>query len=66
MAGRITAKGRQAIQSALRAIRTSLDRPLAEGLAREAELFGELCETPDKKEGIQAFLEKRAPRFTDR
>lgn len=66
LAGRITAKGRQAIQSALRAIRTSLDRPLAEGLAREAELFGELCETPDKKEGIQAFLEKRAPRFTDR
>ena len=64
LAGLITSKGRQAIQSALRAIRTGLDSPLAEGLAREAELFGELCETPDKKEGTTAFLEKRPPKFT--
>jgi len=65
LAGMITAKGRLAIQSALRAIRTGLDSPLAEGLAREAELFGELCETADEKEGIRAFLEKRQPKFTD-
>lgn len=58
-------KGRQAVQAALRAIRTGLDSPLAEGLAREAELFGELCETSDKKEGIQAFLEKRPPKFAE-
>ncbi|MBI4400006.1 MAG: enoyl-CoA hydratase [Nitrospirae bacterium] len=64
LAGMITAKGRLAIQSALRAIRTGLDSPLAEGLAREAELFGELCETADEKEGITAFLEKRQPKFT--
>lgn len=64
LAGMITAKGRLAIQSALRAIRTGLDSPLAEGLAREAELFGELCETADAKEGITAFLEKRQPKFT--
>src|SRR5713101_4260423 len=51
LAGMIMAKGRLATQAALRAIRTGLDSPLAEGLAREAELFGELCETPDKKEG---------------
>jgi enoyl-CoA hydratase/carnithine racemase len=38
---------------------------LAEGLARESELFGELCETADKKEGTTAFLEKRPPKFTD-
>lgn len=65
LAGMITAKGRLAIQSALRAIRTSLDSPLAEGLARESELFGELCESADEKEGITAFLEKRPPKFTD-
>jgi enoyl-CoA hydratase/carnithine racemase len=60
----IAEKSRPAIQAALRAIRSGLDSPMAEGLSREAELFGELCETPEKKEGIQAFLEKRAPRFT--
>ena len=64
LAGMITSKSRQAIQSALRAIRTGLDSPLAEGLARETELFGELCETPDKKEGTTAFLEKRPPKFS--
>ncbi len=64
LAAMITAKGRLAIQSALRAIRTGLDSPLAEGLARENELFGDLCETPDKKEGTTAFLEKRPPKFT--
>jgi enoyl-CoA hydratase/carnithine racemase len=66
LAGMITSKGRLAIQSALRAIRSGLDSPLAEGLAREAELFGALCESADKKEGTEAFLQKRRPRFTDR
>lgn len=65
LAGMIVAHGRLAIQAALRAIRAGLDSPLAEGLARESELFGELCETPDKKEGLQAFLGKRSPRFLD-
>ena len=65
LAGMITSKPRLAIQSALRAIRTGLDSPLAEGLARESELFGELCETPDKKEGTAAFLEKRPPKFAE-
>jgi enoyl-CoA hydratase/carnithine racemase len=65
MARLITGTGRLATQAALRAIRTGLDSPLGEGLAREAELFGELCETADKKEGTQAFLEKRPPKFTD-
>jgi enoyl-CoA hydratase/carnithine racemase len=58
-----TDTSRPAIQAALRAIRSSLDSPMAEGLSREAELFGELCESPEKKEGIQAFLEKRPPKF---
>lgn len=61
----IAEKGRPAIQAALRAIRSGLDSPMAEGLSREAELFGELCESPEKKEGIQAFLEKRQPRFAE-
>jgi enoyl-CoA hydratase/carnithine racemase len=65
VAAKVAAKGRRAVQAALRAIRTGLDSPMAEGLAREAELFGALCETADKKEGVQAFLEKRPPKFGD-
>lgn len=65
LAGMIVARSRLATQAALRAIRAGLDSPLAEGLARESELFGELCETPDTKEGLQAFLGKRSPRFLD-
>lgn len=66
LARMVTTKGRLATQAALRAIRTGLDSPFAEGMAREAELFGELCETADKKEGITAFMEKRPPKFTSR
>jgi len=35
-------------------------------LTLERELFGQLCETEDKKEGISAFLEKREPKFKDK
>ncbi|MDQ6732644.1 MAG: enoyl-CoA hydratase-related protein [Nitrospirota bacterium] len=65
LAGVIAARGRAATRAALRAIRGGCDRPVSEGLIRESELFGELCETPDKNEGIQAFLEKRPPHFAD-
>lgn len=66
VAGLIAANGRWAVSAALHAIRAALDRPLAEGLKQEADLFGALCETADKKEGTSAFLEKRPPRFADR
>lgn len=62
LASMIVERGSVAIQSALRAIRAGLENPLSMGLAREAELFGELCATADKREGTQAFLEKRTPR----
>ncbi|MGQ0811677.1 MAG: enoyl-CoA hydratase-related protein [Nitrospiraceae bacterium] len=65
LAGLIIAQGKLATQSALHAIRGGMNIPLAEGLAREAELFGQLCTTADKKEAIQAFLEKRAPKLAD-
>ena len=32
----------------------------------EADVFGLLCATDDKREGMAAFLEKRAPKFTGR
>ena len=63
IAGLMTAYGKIAVEAALHAIRGGLDIPLSEGLAREAELFGRLCITPDKQEAVQAFLEKRQPRL---
>ena len=65
IAALITARGKTAVEAALHAIRGGLDIPLSEGLAREAELFGRLCITPDKQEAVQAFLEKRQPKVAD-
>ncbi len=62
IAASITTQGKTAIEAALHAIRGGLDIPLAEGLAREAELFGRLCGTSDKQEAIRAFLDKRQTR----
>ncbi len=65
IAAMITARGKTAVKAALHAIRGGLDIPLSEGLAREAELFGRLCLTPEKVEAVQAFIEKRQPKFAD-
>ena len=66
LARRIAAKGQVAVRAALRAIHPEVALGLREGLALEASLFGTLCDTEDKKEGLAAFLEKRQPRFKDR
>lgn len=66
LARRIAAKGQVAVRAALQAIHQGGEAlGLHEGLALEARLFGRLCETEDKKEGLAAFLEKRQPRFKD-
>jgi enoyl-CoA hydratase/carnithine racemase len=54
---------REALGAAKMAIRAALLTPGPEGLAREAALFRELFGTPDQREGMQAFLEKREARF---
>lgn len=55
--------GPRALAASLRAIREGLDLPLAEGIEREAKIFGELCGTPEMVEGTSAFLQKREPKF---
>ncbi len=40
-------------------LEATADPNLDEGLRREAEIFGRLCGTKDKREGLTAFLEKR-------
>ena len=66
LARRIASKGQLAVRAALRAVRGGLELGLREGLVREAQLFGDLCDTEDKREGVGAFLEKRQPQFRDR
>lgn len=66
LARRIASKGQLAVRTALRAIRDGLELGLREGLVREAQLFGDLCDSEDKREGVGAFLEKRQPQFKDR
>ena len=66
LAKKIASKSRPAIERIVRVTREGLKSSLEEGLKLEAELFGELCETEDMKEGLTAFLEKRRPKFQDR
>ena len=63
IASMIAARGTAAVQAVLHAIRGGLDIPLSEGLVREAELFGHLCATPEKRQAVQAFIEKRQARM---
>jgi enoyl-CoA hydratase len=48
-----------AVAGCLEAVRRGADVGLQEGLRVEAEIFGRLCVTEDKREGVGAFLEKR-------
>ena len=55
-----------AVKFSLEAVNKGLEMSQAEGLSLEASLFGLCAGTEDKKEGTQAFLQKRAPRFQGR
>lgn len=66
LAENIRNKGMFAVRACLDAVNSGMDINLKKGLDREAKLFGMLCETEDKEEGISAFVEKRVPRFKGR
>jgi enoyl-CoA hydratase len=55
-----------AIRFSLEAVNRGLETSQAEGMALEASLFGLCAGTEDKNEGTQAFLQKRAAKFTGR
>ena len=63
LAGQFTWSSPSAAAAALAAWRHSEDE-IREGLAAEAKLFGTVMSSPDSREGISAFLEKRRPKFT--
>jgi len=60
----IAAKGPLAIATAKRLIRDGMDIPLPQANKVERDAFGAGFGTADQVEGMTAFLEKRAPRFT--
>jgi enoyl-CoA hydratase/carnithine racemase len=47
-------------------IMSSRHRGMSDGLRMERELFVELFDDPNQKEGVSAFLEKRAPQWVSR
>ena len=62
----LAAKSPTALATAKRAINLALGANHGDNLEAETVLFGELFSTADAREGINAFIEKREPRFTGR
>ena len=63
---RIFSNAPLAIKYSLEAVNKGLETSQAEGLSLEASLFGLCAGTEDKREGTQAFLQKRPPQFQGR
>ena len=53
----------RATRLAREVVMRSEELPLEEGLLYERRLFHGLFGTPDQREGMAAFLEKRTPNF---
>lgn len=64
VAGRIAKRGPVAIAQAKRVIDQGADAMLSDANALERQAFAQLFATTDQREGMKAFLEKRAPVFT--
>ncbi len=65
MAKKIISKGSYAVSVAKAAINNGYDMDIHNAVEMEANLFGVVNDTHDKKEGMGAFLERRAAELTD-
>ena len=63
IAARIAANSPVANQFAKAAVNRAFETTLVEGVRHERQLFLSLFGTPDQKEGMAAFVEKRKPAF---
>ena len=59
----IMKNGPAAVGAALKCIHKGFDEPLENGLDIELNVFAELFETDEQREGTTAFVEKRQPNF---
>jgi len=66
LAVQICEKAPLAVSAGKECVQYALEHPLTEGLAYEMARGGEIFETQDKTEGMNAFLEKRKPVFTNK
>jgi enoyl-CoA hydratase/carnithine racemase len=62
-AGELARLSRPALAAVIRTVDAAFDRPFADGRRYEVDQVQELFEHGEAREGIAAFLEKRAPRF---
>ena len=62
-AATICALGMPAVMMAKECVNRAFEGPLADGVAYERRMFHSLFATHDQKEGMDAFLAKRAPQF---
>lgn len=60
----IAAKGPIAVRLAKQAVHRGQDIPLADACALETGAFAQAFATADRQEGMRAFIDKRAPRFS--
>lgn len=63
LARKIAKKSPGALKAAIELLNYAKTEQYYEAVKREAVLFGEVFSSNDGKEGIQAFIEKREPRF---
>jgi enoyl-CoA hydratase/carnithine racemase len=66
IAARIAERGPLALQYAKEAVSRGIDMPLEQALRFETDLTVILQTTEDRAEGVQAFIEKRKPKFKGR
>ena len=61
LAREINKKGPLGVRYAKEAVNGSLDLDIEEGLKLEEKCYGMIVPTKDRREGLQAFVEKRKP-----
>ena len=66
LAEEIASRAPVAVRAAKKMINQSFERTLADGLAEEKQEFYNLFATEDQKEGMRAFIEKRAAQWEGR
>lgn len=66
LARSLASKAPRALAFAKMAINEGFDMPLERAIEHEADLFGQVVDTADRREGTSAFLGKRQPRWTGR